>query len=151
MAAPTPPPAVRLAVYLGGAALMLAVWSPVWPGTPDSFPLSSYPMFSRRRPDFAWMATAKGRTRAGLEVTIPTRFLARGEPMQAVATLRRALAGGRDAARALCHQIAARAEGSDLVSVELRYEKFAIMDYFRGSPEPLDVRTAARCRVESEF
>ncbi len=121
----------------------------VIPGAPDSFPLSTYPMFSSRRPAKSWIATAIARRADGTRVALETSDIASSEPMQAVATLRRALAVPSRAAE-LCRTIASRVAGREgLREVELRWEQYPTVEYFRGETDPLAVRVVTRCPIES--
>lgn len=140
---------MRFWVYAFSALLVGAVVAPgVVPGARDDFPLSTYPMFSRKRPDTMWAATARGVTRDGRRTQIAAADIASSEPMQALSTLKRALNGGPRAARALCREIAARvARDPELVAVELRWERYPVIDYFLGETEPRAVRRVARCGV----
>lgn len=142
---------MRVLVYAFSFALVGAVVAPgLVPGVSDSFPLSTYPMFSRARPETMWAATARAVTADGDEVVVATSDIATSEPMQAVATLKRALDGGPAAARALCRDIAGRvADEPGVVAVELRWEQYPVLGYFRGETEPRAVRRVARCAVAS--
>lgn len=140
--------AVRLAVYAFSAFMVAAVAAPgVIPGMQDSFPFSTYPMFSRRRPDVAWMATAKAVRADGSRAPIAARDIASSEPMQTLSTLKRALNGGPEAARALCEAIAGRLDPEGVVGVELRWERHRVIGYFKGQTEPEATRRVFQCSV----
>jgi len=95
------------------------------------------------------MATARAVRSDGSESQIAAEDIASSEPMQALSTLERALRGGRGAADALCRTIAGRvAEDPGVEFVELRWERFAVLGFFRGEREPLASRRVARCAVD---
>jgi hypothetical protein len=133
-------------VYLGGALLLAAVLGPGLLGSADSFPLSTYPMFSRQRPARSWVATVRGFTANGRSDRIPAEVISSSEPMQAVATLNRALRSGRKATAQLCRDIAVRVP-KDYVRLEIRREQYSTQGFFRGEDEALRTRVAARCPV----
>ena len=56
--------------------------------------------------------------------------------------------GGPEPARQLCRAIALRvADDPDLVAVELRWERYPVIGYFRGETGPQAVRRVAQCPV----
>ena len=82
---------------------------PAWlPPDQDSFPLSTYPMFSQARPRSASVTSALAVGSDGSERAVPPSFVANAETMQALQTLRNAVSGGPEQARALCAAIARR-------------------------------------------
>lgn len=116
----------------------------------DSFPLSSYPMFSsvRTKP---WIAVVVGRDAAGEQRPIPPRLVANAEVMQAVQTIANAVK--RKQAKPLCERVAARIadepQWADVVEVEVQSRQFDPYTYFTQveGRTPLKVRTRARCEV----
>lgn len=141
---------MRWLVYAFSALLVGAVVAPgVIPGARDDFPLSTYPMFSRQRPDTMWAATARGVKADGKRTQIAAEDIASSEPMQALSTLKRAMNGGPRAANELCETIAARVRRDpDLVAVELRWERYPVVEYFLGETEPRAVKRVAQCRID---
>lgn len=130
------------------AALTLAVLSPLLHGR-DGFPLSTYPMFSARRPDVAWIARAEGETSSGQARALsPTLVSGSAEPMQAVSTLNRAFASGRAGAKRLCREIAKRATGGEIARVRLERIQVSVLGYFDGEG-PRAVTPMATCTVGS--
>jgi hypothetical protein len=136
-----------------GLALLSAVLSPALaePGH-DSFPLSSYPMFSRGRPDTGLvLVQALGVHEGGRRVPLPPRVSADTyEVLQSMAVLERAVREGPARTDALCRAIAerARAAGLEGVSaVELATSRFDVVDYFERERAPLAREVHARCEV----
>jgi hypothetical protein len=139
---------VRGPAYAFSALVLAAVLGPgVVPGASDSFPLSTYPMFSYERPETAWMATARAVHADGRRAQVAAADIASSEPMQALVTLKRALDGGKGAARELCRQIAGRVgRDPEVEAVELGWEQYPVVGYFLGETEPRAVRRVIRCR-----
>lgn len=126
-------------------ALSAAILSPLaMPEGWDSFPISSYPMFSRgnlgRRVTLghALLVHADG-TRA----PAPPALVGTPEPMVAKNVIENAIAAGR--AGDLCAAIASRAKGA--VAVEIATSTFDSRAYFEGSRAPLERTVHASCPV----
>src|SRR5690606_23790638 len=97
----------RLRAYVTSLVLLGAVAWPMFRSPPaDSYPLSSYPMFSRARPPFADIEHVVAVSRDGSRRPVPPSRVASGEVLQAKVAIARTLAGGRRAARALCTEVA---------------------------------------------
>src|SRR5688572_22638828 len=98
----------RLVGYGWGLGLvLLSIW-PVFRVPPvDSYPLSTYPMFSQRRgqPRLYRMLALDDK---GAQLPLPPQMIANSEALQAAATIRRAVDGGTGALKALCSEVAAR-------------------------------------------
>lgn len=131
-------------------AVMLA--PPLWPPADDSFPLSTYPMFSTDRGERSSVATVVGLDAAGDEHRLsPGLVGGSDEPMLAVATAARAARQGRAAGERLCEQVAARvaASGRDgLDRVALQVETYDPVAHFTGGRGRLATRVLATCDVE---
>jgi hypothetical protein len=102
--------ASRAYAYLVIAVVLAAVSYPfTWPLSRDSFPLSNYPMFSRRLPEPTVVVQyALGLEADGTRHHLPPRLVANEEVLQARVTLGRAVAQGEQATRSLCRSIAER-------------------------------------------
>ncbi|MGD8863872.1 MAG: hypothetical protein PVI30_27910 [Myxococcales bacterium] len=74
----------------------------------DSFPLSTYPMFSRPKPRTVAVSSAVALGEGGFEQAVPPSYVANAEAMQALQTIKKSLRAGRRAAQRLCRAIAAR-------------------------------------------
>jgi hypothetical protein len=113
----------------------------------DSYPLSTYPMFSTRR-----SATGRFHTAVAIGETVhrlsPERIAATDEVIQAAATVSDAIARGEVAA--LCADIAARvaADGPDAATaVEVVSEDYDAVAWYDGDRTPLGRVVHARCPV----
>lgn len=144
------------AVILGTAALVI---SPAVARKPrDSFPLSTYPMFSQGRKDATVTvdhAVAIGD--GGVEQAVPPRLVGSDEVLQARATIGRAARRGAREANALCAAIAGRTRAQGALpgarDVEIRTTKIDAVAWFVATgdgappPEPLSVKRHARCPI----
>lgn len=102
--------ASRAYAYLVIVATLAAVSYPfTWPLSRDSFPLSNYPMFSRRMPEpTLTLQYALGLEPDGTRHHLPPRMVANEEVLQARAVLARAVSQGQQATQSLCRMIAGR-------------------------------------------
>jgi hypothetical protein len=147
-------PLFAYGVIVGTAALVV---SPALSSAPrDSFPLSTYPMFSSGRKDATVSvdhAVAIDGSRG--ERPIPPRLVGSDEVLQARATIARAAKRGEG--RVLCRAIAARVAADEgfagTARVELRATKLDAVQWFeatgegRPPPSPISVKLHARCEV----
>lgn len=137
------------------AALMAAVvagvlWPVVRQPPRDSFPLSTYPMFSFPREPVVDIDVAVGVTATGSDVRLGPELIAdTDEVIQAGAVVRRAVAGGGDATGALCVTIADRVAGSDIDAdgVEVRTDRYDAVAWYRDLDQPLATTLHAACPV----
>lgn len=139
-------PALLFSLLVVGATLWPALGDP----SKDSFPLSTYPMFSTV-PKSAWLDVIVGFDAAGAEHRIPPELVANYEVMQAAQTIRLAVRQGR--AGPLCREVAVRV-GADprfdhVVRLEVQRRKFDPLTYFTSPPEQrlLGLRRKAKCEV----
>lgn len=146
----------RAKAYLLSTAILLAVAAPAFRNPEsDSYPLSTYPMFSRRRARTNTVTSALA-IEGQHEQKIPPSYVANAETMQAFRTLSSAVSAGAEAADALCHTIADRlAEATDPAfsraeRVELVTETVDAIDFLAGRAQPQDRRVHARCAVPRE-
>lgn len=145
-------PRARTWSWLVGFLAVGAVLLPaVSPGATDSFPLSTYPMFSRRL-DEPRLDRFVGRTAEGEIVLIAPRLLGTREPLQAAAIARRAANGPLEGRRALCGDVARRVAGdatlAEVVRIEVLRERWRL-DSFDGRhvPEPVSRTRRVHCEV----
>jgi hypothetical protein len=112
----------------------------------DSFPLSTYPMYSSARSNETAIPTAIGIDRAGVEHRLSLQLIgANDDPLIAVSDLRTAIAADRtDMA---CRRIAARATGRGFIAVEVVTERHDVVDQVMGKPSLKDRETHSRCEV----
>jgi hypothetical protein len=137
----------RGAVVTALVALSVAVPMSWAPGR-DSFPVSSYPMFSARRDGADVVLVVAGiDAGAGLDV-LPTEATGHRHLTQAVRALGQAVADGGDRPARLCAEVAAwvrdheRSDG-DVVIATVRYDAIAFLLDDRRTPEI--ERVHARC------
>lgn len=115
----------------------------------DSFPLSTYPMFSTKRSTAESVDTAVAIDAAGrIERLGPERIAGTDEIILATATVGGAIAAGTT--DQLCQEIARRVAsvGPDsAVTVEVVTERFDAVRWYDGDREPLDRRVHSDCPV----
>ncbi len=113
----------------------------------DSYPLSTYPMFSHDRGRIAVIDTAVGFDAAGARRRLNPSIISGGyEVIRAAATVSRSIRAGHTAE--LCAEIAARAaRRPDLVRIEVVSETHDVVAYFTDDAEPLAIRVHASCPV----
>lgn len=139
--------------YVALAAVVAAVLvPPLVPPAADSYPLSTYPMFSRDRGARSAVATLVGLDADGVEHRLsPTLIGGTDEPMQAVATASGAARGSAADQARLCAQVADRVASSDrteLVEVSLQVEEHESIPFLTdGRTEPLSTRVLVTCAV----
>lgn len=136
------------AVAIGAIAITL---SPLLPGSVDSFPLSTYPMFARPRDELtlhALIAIAPD----GSEQPIGPELLAGGEVLQAKALIQNSVARGPRAMAELCElalqRLAAGPEPRRGISVQLVRQRYRPLDYFLGERRPLERHSLQRCGAQ---
>ena len=103
--------------------LVVVTAAVLWPAVrrppQDSFPLSTYPMFSFPLDPVADIDLVVGVDAAGSDVRLsPESIAATDEVIQAGGAVARAVAGRGDDPVALCRRVAARLVGEDPVAVE---------------------------------
>lgn len=141
----------RLLAYGWGMSLVvLSIW-PVFRSPPvDSYPLSTYPMFSQRRGQ-PWLHRMLALDDTGNAAPLSPKLIANSEALQAAATIRRAVDGGKSTLKALCSEAAARVSGDPELSRVQRLQIQAIqydpIEYFVGERVPIAARTLHSCRV----
>ena len=150
----------RLHAYGLSALVLAAVLSPLRldPQDPsqDSFPLSTYPMFSYDRGRHASVTVALALGPDGHEAAIPPSFVATSETMQAMKTLAKSVREGGPRARELCAAIARRVADSPepelatATHVAFVRASFDAIDYLAGERKPLSRDIRLRCRVPRE-
>ncbi len=125
----------------------LAVLLPGLLGGGDSYPLSSYPMFSSDRGSEARFATAVGESADGRILRLdPETISGSDEVILAAATVSRAVR--RDRAGELCSEIADRVDDAEVRQVVVRTERHDLIASLVDDAEPLAVEEHARCQVE---
>jgi hypothetical protein len=139
---------VRVRAYLVGAVMVLAVaWPITWDSRRDSFPLSTYPMFSFPRQRAETLSSVVVQTPAGEIVRLSSPLISGGsETTLASVTVINAINGGRDKTDELCREVAQRLTGSaDHAGGEVLVvtERWDVVHYLQGgrTPEKRTVHT----------
>ncbi|MCG8448379.1 MAG: hypothetical protein MI725_02210, partial [Pirellulales bacterium] len=128
-----------------------------WSDSPrDDFPLSYYPMFSKRRPEIYKQSYFVGLDSDENQVHIPYKFAGSGGLNQVRRQLKKVLRDGTDEEIAtLCQSTADRVAESDkaqysqVVTVQIVVGHFRLDDYFSSNiKDPLKVEVRAECAVQ---
>jgi hypothetical protein len=143
----------RIHGYVVSALLLGAVVYPL-AAKGDSFPLSTFPMFSKARPDVAEIDHVVGIAANGGSRALPPEMVASREVLQAKVTVSLAVKRGKQAAAELCSAAAANVateSGWEWVErLEVRSDTYQVSGYFSGSKQPLRSAVHARCPVTRE-
>ena len=140
----------RLCAYLFGLGVPAAVLSPLLCGAPDSFPLSTYPMFAQTRGQ-ATLYVVVAIASDGQEQRLPPPLIGTKEVLQAKVLIQRAVDGGPETMAQLCDETAARVAATSefqaaraVAIVQRRYDP---IDYFVKSRSPLAQRHVYECAI----
>ena len=144
--------AMRAFVLVFGGLLLAAATAPLFrPLGEDSFPFSTYPMFSAELPRIVSVTHAVGVDAEGRRTPLdPLVASGNREVLQTQAILERAVGSGR--ALAQCEEIGRRVLGDpDLAfvrAVEIATDAYDVVAYFDSdSRAPIDRRVHMRCEV----
>ena len=137
----------RLAVTVGVVAALVA---PVAYDR-DSFPLSTYPMYSGARGSESTLVTARGLAADGAthELT-PTLIGDSDDPLVVVGRLRAALAADRGDVRCgeIAERVASRSNLTDIVRIEIVSERHDTVARTLGRDSLVDRDVRATCEVQ---
>lgn len=116
----------------------------------DAFPLSYYPMFSRKRGDDLAVTHPVGITAAGERRRVPYTYASPGGMNTARKQMRRLVLAG--AAAELCGEVAARVAGqsaelADVTEIQIVTGFYEYERHFRGETMPAHERVHASCQV----
>ena len=138
----------RAKVYLISIAFAAAVALPMF-GSPrhDSFPLSTYPMFSGRQSPEADVPHAVAIAEDGTRRVLPPDAILNDEVIQAFETLRQAISQGPESTRALCERIAKRTGKPGDTTVQIVTDHYNAIRYFEGDEQPIRSTVHASCEV----
>ena len=141
----------RAWAYLVSGCAVALVLSPVLrPGQPDSYPLSTYPMFSDDLGRESALPTAVGVTADGTIRRLSPELISGGyEPIRAFATVDSSISVGDTGA--LCSEIAQRVtahRSTDVVAIEVVTEVHDVVAWFDGHKEPFQRIVHARCGLD---
>jgi hypothetical protein len=144
-------PSSRVPAVLFSAALLALTLAPaaahLGADIEDSFPFSTYPMFSQPRNETYRVSYAVAVAADGAQTRLSYRLAGAGGFNQVRRQIRRAARDGR--ADVLCTEIADRlaARGTGAVGVAVLTGRFDLRGYFRDAPEPVETEVHARCTV----
>lgn len=140
--------------YAVAVALLFtsAVFLPTVLGWPDSFPLSTYPMFAKHRgePEMVKLVavTAQGK------LPVPPRMLGTNEVLQAKVLLEQVAAKRQKHRDRFCAQTAGQLatlpETTTWQEIELVRVKYDPLTYFEKNGSPIAEKLLARCAVHHE-
>jgi len=140
----------RVLAYALGLGMPAAVLSPLFSGAPDSFPLSTYPMFAQPRGQPS-LDSVVALMADGGEERLPPPLIGTKEVLQAKVLIQRSVEAGPEAMAGLCQDVAARAaaapafsEARAIAIVQRRYEP---VDYFLKGPAPLAEQRLVECAL----
>ncbi|MDX2053568.1 MAG: hypothetical protein SFV15_14305 [Polyangiaceae bacterium] len=141
----------RFLAYVVGLGAVAIVLSPAASKEPkDSYPLSTYPMFSKKRED-PWIYKFVGVSQANRVALPPSLVVGGPEVMQAASTISRSVNQGESAMQGLCREVAVRASQDPswrhLTAVELVAVQYDPVAYFALGPKPLQEQMLTRCGV----
>lgn len=129
----------------------LVLGAVAWPAVHgrDSFPLSTYPMFSRPKSATAEVYHVVAHSRERRHRPVPPSLVGTDEIMQAFQTIKLAIRS--DEAPTLCNEIATRVaedpEYADIDRLEVRIDTFDTVGYFAGDRRPRASDVVAVCPV----
>lgn len=140
----------RWGPYVVGIGVPLAVLSPVFSGAADSFPLSTYPMFSQPRGQPTLYAVV-AQMSDGRQQRLSPELVGSKEVLQAKVLIQRSVDGGPGSMAELCRGTAARvasAAGFGAASgVAIVRRQYDPIGYFTSGPAPLAEQTLHECPV----
>ena len=136
--------------YVLGLGVPAAVLSPLFSGAPDSFPLSTYPMFAQARGQ-PTLYSVVALSADGREQRLPPPLIGSKEVLQAKVLIQRSVAGGPEAMAQFCAEAAARVaaapELSDARSIAIVQRTYDPIAYFVKGPAPLAEQRVFECEL----
>ena len=139
----------RLLALVFSVVMAAAVVLPAFRSPPrDSFPLSNYPMFSRRAGAVNDVSTIVGRTADGSRKLLsPSVISGSDEVMQAMIDVSVAVNRGDAATASLCAAAADRVDNNEVVALDVITERYNAVRFFSEAEEPLATSVHATCEV----
>jgi len=139
--------------YLFSVVLVVAIFYPLQTQPlRDSFPLSTYPMFTTKRPAYADIDHVVGVAGDDRSEVIRPGLVASSEVLQTKMVITEALRQGRRGAKQLCEQVSRRvADDADLgwvQHIEVRSDRYMVLGYFGSARKPVRSNLRARCEVD---
>ncbi len=138
--------------WLGSTVILLCTWAMLWPAlgplSDDSFPLSTYPMFSRQRGKPV-MHKLVGYDQQGASYRIQPELLGTSEVLQAKRLIDRMARKKKRARARFCTEVLERAHDSEehahIETIEMLRVRFDPLTYFVDGPEPIEQKRLGRC------
>lgn len=116
--------------------------------TPDGFPLSTYPMFTRDPGRVVELPTVIAVSPTGAVARLsPETIAGTDQVIQAGVTVRQAIVAGPGATARLCAEVAERVDDAHTVAVVV--ERHDTVAWSAGDREPLERRTVADCEANT--
>jgi hypothetical protein len=138
--------------YLIGLGVPCLVLSPLFSGAPDSFPLSTFPMFASAR-GTPVLYSMIGRSMGGAVQHLEPALIGSKEVLQTKVLIERSVAEGEAGMAALCSATAERAAaspaGRNLRSIEIVSRRYDPVGYFARGPQPLEEARLFQCKVKA--
>ena len=114
----------------------------------DSFPLSTFPMFSSLIEPEVTIDYVVGIDGNGLDIRLSPEVIAgTDEVIIAGSIVTQAVRGGQSSASALCNETAGRVHQTAVVVVEVRSDTVDAIEWFSGGPSVLATIIHATCHV----
>jgi len=138
--------------YLIASALIGLIVYPLFkPLYPDSFPFSSYPMFSAPRIDDSYTLTQALGLTAKRWVPLPPHIVGTEEVVMAGKILDHTASRGPDASAELCRNMAKRVsqdpDHRSVQRVQIATRQYRSIKYFSDDPKPEHSEVHAECSV----
>ena len=150
---PTTPRARQARAALVTVALVsLTVWPVLRRPPVDSFPHSTYPMFSENRSPVADIDLVVGFDDGDRKVTLSPELIAGTEEViVAGSVVRQAVRGGPTQTERLCDAVADRVASmgpAEVVRLSVRTERYDAVAWFAGDREPMGITDHTTCDVD---
>ena len=138
-----------IVAVVSAALLALVCWPASWGRGEDSFPLSPYPMFARKKttPTLT-LEYAVALDSAGNRSFVAPELIGSGEVLQARALIHGAISGDGQKAQDFCQAVLARvqADRSHIVQLHLVRGTHDSVAYLRGDTEGGTETVLVRCK-----
>ena len=140
----------RALAYGFGLGLPLAVLSPLLSGAPDSFPLSTYPMFAQARGQ-PTLHTMVALLADGREERLPPALVGSKEVLQSKVLIQRSVESGVEGMAQLCAAAAERVLAAPAFrgaqSLAILRRRYDPIDYFVKGSAPLEEQRLFECAL----
>lgn len=148
---PRHPALQKAQMFAVSAVALFAVWLPVFRSPPrDSFPLSTYPMFSTLLPAVSKVDLVVGIDASGEEVRLSPELIAgTDEVIIAGSTVRQSVRSGEtDEMCSLVADRVARSDNDSVVEIVVKTDEIDAVRWFADDKTPESTTVHSRCEVE---